>query len=81
MRWSAAKYLARLTSPLPADFASTVIASVLSLFEECLEESDRAEHGLQGACFAFGELGRRELIQSDEEIRRLLGGVMKVSIT
>ncbi|GAA5967479.1 hypothetical protein JCM3765_004681 [Sporobolomyces pararoseus] len=77
VRWSAAKYLSRLTSPLSADFASTVIESVLSLFEECLEESDRAEHGLQGACFAFGELGRRGLIKSDEEIGRLLQGVMK----
>ncbi|GAA5987294.1 hypothetical protein JCM5350_008137 [Sporobolomyces pararoseus] len=77
VRWSAAKYLSRLTSPLPPDFASTVIESILSLFEECLEESDRAEHGLQGACFAFGELGRRGLINSDEEIGRLLQGVMK----
>ncbi|GAA5841004.1 hypothetical protein JCM5353_004871 [Sporobolomyces roseus] len=77
VRWSAAKYLARLTSPLPSEFASTVIESVLSLFEECLEESDRAEHGLQGACFAFGELGRRGLIRDEEEVKRLLEGVMK----
>ncbi|GAA5874980.1 hypothetical protein JCM16303_004967 [Sporobolomyces ruberrimus] len=77
VRWSAAKYLARLTLPLPSDFASTVIESVLGIFEECLEESDRAEHGLQGACFAFGELGRRGLITNDEQIGRLLEGVMK----
>ncbi|GAA5901543.1 Cin1p [Sporobolomyces salmoneus] len=77
VRWSAAKYLSRLTSPLPSDFASTVVESVLSMFEECLEESDRAEHGLQGACFAFGELGRRKLLEGEEEIGRLLRGVMK----
>ena len=69
-----------MTSPLPSEFASTVIESVLSLFEECLEESDRAEHGLQGACFAFGELGRRGLIREDEEVKRLLEGVMQVRL-
>ncbi|GAA5930095.1 Cin1p [Sporobolomyces koalae] len=77
VRWSAAKYLARLTLPLPAVFATNVIESVLSLFDECLSDSDRAEHGLQGACFAFGELGRRGLICSDDEVGRLLQCVLQ----
>ncbi|GAA6060441.1 hypothetical protein JCM10212_000034 [Sporobolomyces blumeae] len=78
VRWSAAKYLARLTSPLPASFASDVLSSILSLFEECLSEADRTEHGLQGACFAFGEMGRRGIMTSGaEDTGRLLEGVMQ----
>ncbi|GAA5904049.1 hypothetical protein JCM5296_002517 [Sporobolomyces johnsonii] len=77
VRWSAAKYIARITSLLPVSFASEIVDAVLGIFEEGLGDSDRAEHGLQGACFAFGELGRRGKIREEEQVDRLLKGVMQ----
>ncbi|CEQ43072.1 SPOSA6832_04967 [Sporobolomyces salmonicolor] len=77
VRWSAAKYIARITSLLPVSFASEIVDAVLGIFEDGLEDSDRAEHGLQGACFAFGELGRRGKIREREQVDRLLKGVMQ----
>ncbi|GAA5945250.1 hypothetical protein JCM1841_001512 [Sporobolomyces salmonicolor] len=77
VRWSAAKYTARITSLLPVSFASEIVDAVLGIFEDGLEDSDRAEHGLQGACFAFGELGRRGKIREREQVDRLLKGVMQ----
>lgn len=57
VRWSAAKGMSRIASRLPKSFATEVINSVFTLFEE----KDR-ETMWQGGCMALAEFGRRGVL-------------------
>ncbi|CAG2100123.1 unnamed protein product, partial [Medioppia subpectinata] len=61
VRWSSAKYLARLTNRLPKEMAAEVVDSVLQLCE--WKDSDSSSHG---CCLALAELTRRGLILTDQ---------------
>ncbi|XP_054168208.1 tubulin-specific chaperone D-like [Oppia nitens] len=61
VRYSAAKYLARLTNRLPKELATEVVSHVLQLCE--WKESDNSWHG---CCMALAELSRRGLILPDQ---------------
>lgn len=78
MRWSAAKYIARISELLPRDFASDIVEAILARFESGFDELDKAENVLQGACFAFGELVRRRQLHP-AAVERLISCVLKVS--
>lgn len=53
--------------------------AILDTFEAAFDEIDSVEHGLQGACFAFGELARRGRIP-DELVDRLVACALRVSV-
>ncbi|ORY81205.1 armadillo-type protein, partial [Leucosporidium creatinivorum] len=76
VRWSAAKYIARISECLPEDMAYQISDAILDTFEAAFDEIDSVEHGLQGACFAFGELARRGRIQ-EELVDRLVTCALK----
>lgn len=78
VRWSAAKYIARISECIPEDMGHQISEVVLDMFETSFEEVDMAEHGLQGACFAFGELARRGRVQEDL-VDRLVACALRVS--
>lgn len=78
VRWSAAKYIARISECLPEYMAHQISEAILDTFEGSFEEVDMAENGLQGACFTFGELARRGRIQN-ELVDRLVTCALKVS--
>lgn len=79
VRWSAAKYIARISEGIPKDMAHQVSEAILDNFETSFDEVGMAENSLQGACFAFGELARRGSIQA-ELVDRLVTCALKVSI-
>ncbi|GAA5998859.1 uncharacterized protein JCM10292_005751 [Rhodotorula paludigena] len=70
-RYSAAKYLPRLSLVLPPNFAAQVVEAVLSTFEEVLAPAEReggtGEGKAQGACLAIGEMARRGLLSRQQE--------------
>ncbi|GAA5998840.1 Cin1p [Rhodotorula paludigena] len=70
-RYSAAKYLSRLSLVLPPDFAAQVVEAVLATFEEALAPAEReggtGEGKAQGACLAIGEMARRGLLSRQQE--------------
>ncbi len=78
VRFSAAKYLARMAERLPADMAGDVAGALLEMFEGGFEEVDTAERVLQGCCFAFAELARRGRVP-DELVPGLVDCALKVS--
>lgn len=66
VRWSAAKYVARVTNRLPKTMASDVVSHVLQICD--WRDSDSSWHG---ACLSLAELARRGLIlpqQLDEVV-------------
>ncbi|KAJ3414764.1 hypothetical protein HDV05_006103 [Chytridiales sp. JEL 0842] len=74
VRWSAAKGIGRLSSRLPQEFATEVVASVISLFpEDTFPRDDGAGYDISavsdytwhGACLAIAELARRGLLMPD----------------
>lgn len=77
VRWSASKYIARITEGLPEAFALEMSEAILSSFESNFAELDTSENALQGACFAFGELARRGRIPH-LLVDRLLSCVLQV---
>ncbi|KAG0149301.1 hypothetical protein CROQUDRAFT_89389 [Cronartium quercuum f. sp. fusiforme G11] len=63
VRWSGAKYLARLAKLLPIQFATQVFDAVLDLFEESQSATEStllavSEHTWHGACLASAEFLR-----------------------
>lgn len=78
VRFSAAKYLARISDKLPKEMAGEVAAALLDMFEGGFDELDSAERVLQGCCFAFAELARRGGVQ-EELVERLIACALKVS--
>lgn len=61
VRWSSAKYVARLTNRLPKELALDVVSHVLQLCE--WRDSDSSWHG---CCLALAELSRRGLILTQQ---------------
>lgn len=57
VRYSSAKYIARITNRLPKELASDVISHVIELCE--WRDSDSSWHG---SCLAMAELARRGLV-------------------
>ena len=79
VRFSAAKYLARMAERLPADMAEDVAGALLEMFEGGFEEVDTAERVLQGCCFAFAELARRGRVPN-ELVPGLIDCALRVSL-
>jgi len=61
VRWSAAKYVARITNRLPKELGSDIVTHVLQLCE--WKDSDSSWHG---SCLALAELSRRGLILTQQ---------------
>jgi hypothetical protein len=61
VRYSSAKYLARITNRLPKDLASEVVSHVLQLCQ--WKDSDSSWHG---CCLSLAELSRRGLKLTDQ---------------
>lgn len=61
VRWSAAKGIGRIASRLPRAFASEVVSSVFSMFE-----NHDSEISLHGGCLALAELGCRGTLLPDQ---------------
>jgi len=78
VRFSAAKYLARISERLPSDMAGDVAGALLDMFERAFDEVDTAERILQGSCLAFAELARRGRVPP-ELVARLVECALKVS--
>lgn len=78
VRFSAAKYLARISERLPPDMADDVAGALLEMFEAGFDELDAAERVLQGCCFAFAELARRGRVP-DGLVARLIACALRVS--
>lgn len=57
VRWSAAKYVARLTNRLPKELATDVVSHIL---EQCHRKG--SESAWHGSCLALAELARRGLV-------------------
>ncbi|KAL8277086.1 hypothetical protein RQP46_010514 [Phenoliferia psychrophenolica] len=68
VRWSAAKYLARIAERLPPSYSHQVVESLLDIFNEdqgALTEMDDRETALHGASLALAEFARRRQIPPD----------------
>lgn len=61
VRWSAAKYISRLTNRLPKELAADVVTHVLQLSQ--WKGSDSSWHG---CCLAIAEMARRGLILTQQ---------------
>ncbi|KAM0790396.1 hypothetical protein ACM66B_003278 [Microbotryomycetes sp. NB124-2] len=64
VRWSAAKYIARISVAVPKEMAEEIAEAVMGCLDTSLRSLDRPERGSQGACFALGELGRRSQLSA-----------------
>ncbi|SGY17462.1 BQ5605_C015g07787 [Microbotryum silenes-dioicae] len=92
LRYSAAKYLARICGLLSSRISSDILDSILDQFEQCLrhdQDPDQVEARLQGSLLTFAEMGRRGvfgmLAEATSEvalevrlmIQRILRGVIR----
>nr|XP_019048752.1 hypothetical protein I302_02526 [Kwoniella bestiolae CBS 10118]OCF27682.1 hypothetical protein I302_02526 [Kwoniella bestiolae CBS 10118] len=78
VRYSSAKYLARLSSLLPPSFSSQIVEAVIDLFSGTEEEpTTRGEARWHGVCLALAEMARRGLIKEEEEIGNAVNWVIK----
>nr|XP_019014520.1 uncharacterized protein I206_00602 [Kwoniella pini CBS 10737]OCF53301.1 hypothetical protein I206_00602 [Kwoniella pini CBS 10737] len=70
VRYSSAKYLARLSSLLPPLFSSQIVGAVIELFSGTEEEpvtlTSFGEARWHGVCLALAEMARRGLIRNEE---------------
>ncbi len=85
VRYSAAKWVARIAERLPSDFMDQVLENILSLFSIHAVDEDgdldiptAAEATWHGACLACAEFARRGLV-SDSRLPDLLHWMYKVS--
>ena len=71
VRWSAAKYLARIAERIPSSFSHQIVEALLGIFEDESEldgpenASIISEHSWHGACLSLAELARRGKIPVD----------------
>lgn len=69
MRWSAAKYLARIAERIPAASSHQITEAVLETFEDSSpgppDVAQIPEHAWHGACLSLAELARRGAIPLD----------------
>ncbi|KAM0747300.1 ARM repeat-containing protein [Meredithblackwellia eburnea MCA 4105] len=69
VRYSSAKYLARIASRLPASLSSQIVEALIDTFdEEGNIEVDEYETTLHGSCLALAEFARRGQLNLDEEL-------------
>ena len=84
VRWSAAKYLARIAERIPSSFSHQIVEALLGIFEDESEldspedASIISEHSWHGACLSLAELARRAKIPTDL-VEPTLGCVLRVS--
>ncbi|KAK4049362.1 hypothetical protein OIO90_005491 [Microbotryomycetes sp. JL221] len=64
VRWSTAKYIARIAQAVTFDMKDEIVSAVIEILEASLSDLDSPERGTQGACFALGELGRHGCLAS-----------------
>lgn len=77
VRWSVAKYLARIAERLPPSFSHQIVEVLLSTFDDDSEDADDCGTALHGASLALAELARRRQIPTDL-IPSLLPCVLRV---
>lgn len=66
VRWSSAKYIARVCERLPVEQVEQVIQAVLENFDGLLQDNDATiEHSLHGACLSVAELSRRGCLSAE----------------
>ena len=61
VRWTAAKYVARVTNRLPKELATDVVSHIL---QQC--ESKGSDSAWHGSCLALAELARRGLVVTEQ---------------
>ncbi|KAI5480996.1 tubulin-specific chaperone D [Pseudohyphozyma bogoriensis] len=78
VRWSSAKYLARISERIPSSFSSQIFEALLSPFDEPDQSLDeeKAESSWHGSCLAFAEFSRRKVVP-DDAIERLIPCILR----
>lgn len=81
MRWSAAKYLARIAERLPRALSQQIVESIFEIFDDAapFTEETTLEYAWQGGCYTLAEFARRGLI-SEELIGMTLDRVIRVRL-
>lgn len=81
MRWSASKYLARISQRIPPESSDQIVEALLVMFDSDASGHDerRIEYPWQGACLALAELARRDRIPA-ALVGQLLDGVLRVRL-
>lgn len=81
MRWSASKYLARISQRIPRESSDQIVEALLGMFDSDASSFDERhiEYPWQGACLALAELARRDRIPA-ALVGQLLEGVLRVRL-
>lgn len=79
VRWTAAKYLARIAERLPQEASSEIVEALLANFDsgETPEDGRASENIWHGSCLALAEVARRDRIP-DALVGELLDCILRV---